>query len=58
LQGDYKGGLTILTAEKPTINVIVFMFSNMGINSRGLGCKYKYSRLFYYTTKKGNAPSI
>ena len=37
LQGDYKGGWTILTAEKPTINVIVFMFSNMGINSRGLG---------------------
>jgi len=30
----------------------------MGINSRGLGCMYQYSRLFYYTTKKGSAQNI
>ena len=34
------------------------MFSNMGINSRGLGCMFQHSRLFYYTTKKGNVPNI
>ena len=34
------------------------MFSNMGINSCELGGMFQYSRLFYYATKKGNAPNI
>jgi hypothetical protein len=30
----------------------------MSINSCELGGMFQYSRLFYYTTKKGNAPNI